>query len=248
MRQWLPPLLLAALAWQAARLTWMLAVPPFPIGEAPPATAPAAPVAFAAIGDPFFRTGMAGPVATSATGVVLFGVRLSPAPASAILQWDGEPQGVVVEGERMANGMRLEAVHAGHVVLLDAAGGTHRVDMPPPDAPGEHTPSPAALAASSPPTPVAAPSPAALLGQSGLVPQQQDGRIKGYSIVPRGNEALLQQAGLRAGDIVTAVNGNALTPERMAELQDELQGGDEATLTIERDGQTQTIQLRTKPL
>ena len=34
----------------------------------------------------------------------------------------------------------------------------------------------------------------------------------------------------------------------MAELQDELQGGDEATLTIERDGQTQTIQLRTKPL
>ncbi len=246
-RRWLLSLLLVALAWQAARLVWMLAVAPTPIGE-PAAAAASDPVAFTTIGDPFFRTGITGPVTTSVNGLTLFGVRLSPTPASAILQLEGEPQVVVMQGEPLANGMRLQEVAAGHVILLDAAGGAHRVDMPPPSAEDPPQAPPASLPASAPPASTAPPSPAAVLDQAGLVPRQENGRTTGYSIVPRGNVTLLQQAGLRAGDIVTAINGNALTPERMAELKDELEGGDAATLTIERDGQPQTIQLRTKPL
>ncbi|OHE86324.1 MAG: hypothetical protein A2579_09025 [Lysobacterales bacterium RIFOXYD1_FULL_69_11] len=72
-----------------------------------------------------------------------------------------------------------------------------------------------------------------------------DGRIDGYTLIPRGDDALVRQAGLRAGDVVVAINGNTLTPERLGELESDLAGRDAVELTVLRDGTTRTLTLRT---
>ena len=183
------------------------------------------------------------------SGITLFGVRLSPPPASAILQVEGGPQVSLGLGEALENGWRLAEVAGDHVVLEDGAGQRRRIDLAPVPLEPAAMPAPATSPAQSP-TPTATPSisPAALVEQAGLVPATRDGRVTGYTLVPRGDAAVLRQAGLQPGDVLTAVNGNALDAERLGELQEELARSGEATLTVERDGQSQTLKIRTKPL
>ena len=63
-------------------------------------------------------------------------------------------------------------------------------------------------------------------------------------MVPRGDGAVLRQAGLQAGDVLLSVNGQELTPERYAELGDSLAGAATITLTYRRDGQVRTATLQ----
>ena len=62
--------------------------------------------------------------------------------------------------------------------------------------------------------------------------------------MPRGDDALLRQAGLAPGDVLTQLNGRTLDAEHLHELQDELRDGQTATLTYRRDGQTHTMTLK----
>ncbi len=239
-------LLLVLLAWQAARLAWLILVPPAPIGE-PAAQAIASSARLASAQSLFAAAAMP---ASTQSGITLFGVRLSPPPASAILQVEGGPQVSLGLGETLENGWRLAEVAGDHVVLEDATGQRRRLDLAPMPIEPSASPAAATTLPSASPTPSATPSisPEALVQQAGLVPATRDGRITGYTLVPRGDAAVLRQAGLQPGDVLTAVNGNPLDAERITELQEELARSGEATLTVERDGQPQTLKIRTTPL
>ena len=88
--------------------------------------------------------------------------------------------------------------------------------------------------------------PAALLAEAGLSPVESDGGAAGYTIIPRGDGAALRQAGLQAGDVLLSVNGQALTPERYAELPAELAGASTITLTYRRDGQVRSARFQAR--
>lgn len=176
-------ILVALLAAQAARLAWLLAAPPGPVGDWPPADtgraagpAPAIALAF----DPFHPDARSGPATASASGFRLHAARVSGDSGSAILSTkDGDPQAAFQVGDEVAPGITLAAVGAGHAVLRTGGG-----------------------------------------------------------------EAL-RQAGLQAGDVLVAVDGNQPNPERLAELESQLASRDEVRLTVQRNGQLQTLTLRT---
>lgn len=247
--------LVLLLALQAARLIWLAVIPVGPIGQAQAAPdgsieTPAFPQA-----DMFFRSDTAGaqPVAgnVEALGYRLFGVRTESGGGAAILAPADGAQAAYRVGDEVVSGVFLDAVGADHAVLR-SGGQRHRVDLPTGGA-GAAAATPSAPVAALPvgvsPQPDAA-EPAAqvdpqqLLAQTGLRPLEEDGRVAGYTVIPRGDGALLRQAGLQPGDVLLSVNGQSLTPERLGELDQQLQGESQAVIAFRRDGQTRTITLQ----
>lgn len=71
-----------------------------------------------------------------------------------------------------------------------------------------------------------------------------DGQIQGYKVRPGRNPAAFEAAGLQAGDIVTAVNGTPLdNPGRIMEIYRNLGQATSASLDVERNGDTVTIDI-----
>lgn len=233
--------LIALLALQAARLAWIAIGPIGPIGTADATeAATAAPIeALASWGDLFHRQA-AGAATASLAGITLHGVRMDGTRSTAIIA-TADGQSAYRIGDRVASGLVLDAVAADHAWLRGNAG-RHRIALATPAADVSRAPM-AALPASTPaangPRRV---DPGQLLGTTGM--RAQDG---GYALVPRGNEALLRQAGLEPGDVLLAVDGEPLTPERMQELQAGAGARMQATLTVRRNGETRTIQLGRTP-
>ncbi|MCR5881099.1 hypothetical protein [Phenylobacterium sp. J367] len=79
------------------------------------------------------------------------------------------------------------------------------------------------------------------------MPRLQDGQPAGYTIFPRGGSDVLAQAGLRQGDVLLAVDGVVLTPERVSELPQTLAASTSAEIRFERGGQTMTTRVRMSP-
>lgn len=241
--------LVVLLAAQAARLIWLLAVPSGPIGAAAaaPAAVDAGAPALALASDPFHPGAYARPAAQAeVSGLRLHGLRVSGALGAAILSAGDGPQAAFRVGDEVAPGIVLQAVAADHA-LLRTAGGERRLELDAAPAPASarpvaHRPAPAPTLARAG---AGAVDPAALLAQAGLSARTEGGRITGYALIPRGDGALLRQAGLAPGDVLLAVNGNPLTPERLGELESELARGGQARLTVERDGRARTLSLRT---
>jgi len=233
--------LVLLLATQAARLVWIALAPTGPFGTRLPGTddATATTAALATHGDLFFRQVTAATAGgAAALGYTLFGVRAAGAHGSAILGKDGVQHAYRI-GDALAPGLLLDAVAADHVVLRNGAT-RHRLEMSARSL--ASTQVAAALPSGRPLTgapSASAVAPGQLLAQAGLR-AHEDG---GYAVIPRGDGALLRRAGLEAGDVVLAVDGESLTPERLGELPKHLQGRDQATLTIRRDGTTRTVTL-----
>ena len=232
---------------QLARLLW-LAFAPASAGAAPVAVAAEAP-ALAGL-DPFF--GNAPEAAGEAGGSWrLFGLRVAADGGSAILARDGGPQQAYRVGDALAPGVVLEAVAADHAVLLDA-GVRRRLELPAVQGAGPGGgPAPAALPAPAPAT-AAAPEqetrdvdPARLLAEAGLRTYQEAGRVAGYTLMPRGDAALLRAAGLQPGDVLLSVNGQALDPEHLPEVAEQLKSNPRAVIAYRRDGQVRTVTLGT---
>jgi general secretion pathway protein C len=77
-----------------------------------------------------------------------------------------------------------------------------------------------------------------------LQPVYTDGKLQGYRIYPGPNRNLFQKVGLRAGELVTSVNGVQLDDAAKAmQLLGDLKDAQELTLTLERAGQTRTVNL-----
>lgn len=70
------------------------------------------------------------------------------------------------------------------------------------------------------------------------------GRLRGFRIYPGFNRRAFNVLGLRPGDLVTAINGQALDdPQHSQEVFNTIQSSDQATVTINRGGQTMDLSL-----
>lgn len=238
-QRWLEVMLISLLTVQAARLLWLL-LPAMPIGIAPDAAAgtPAAPMPGT---DLFYRSDAATDVAAGDDAYILRGIRIGPDGGSAILADAQDRQLTYVAGDQIAPGTVLERVGPGWA-MLRSGGRLQRLTLPASSSSPSATSAnlPVSMAAGSSNTPI---DPASLLADAGLSPNDAGG----WTVNPRGTPGPLEAAGLRAGDVVQAVNGQSLTPERVAALGDELVAGAAITLTVRRDGGIRTVTLPAKP-
>ena len=77
-------------------------------------------------------------------------------------------------------------------------------------------------------------------------PYMPNGQLKGYRIYPGRNRQQFAALGLRPGDLVTAVNGMGLSnPTQGMQLFRSLGDATQVTLTVERNGEEQTMTLDT---
>jgi len=75
-------------------------------------------------------------------------------------------------------------------------------------------------------------------------PFMPNGQLKGYRIYPGPNRQQFASLGLRAGDLVTEINGVALNnPAQGMEVFRSLGDAPQVTVTVERDGQPQVLSL-----
>lgn len=246
--------LLAILVVQGARLLLGVLAPVIPTQAASPL-----PVDLhvpAAAQDPFYPEGGPSPPATASQGEwTLHGFRHAPhgAGSSAILSQAGTPQAAYRVGDVLAGGAVLESVGNDHVLLRRDAR-TLRVDLPAQGTLADAGTAGTALPTSLPPAPVAGGTPAGtegsmpvdpvrLLSAARLSAHREQGRVVGYTVMPGSDDALLREAGLRPGDVLLDVDGQALDPERLLELASDLGTAGHGQLTFRRDGQTHTLRL-----
>ncbi|MBB5864740.1 type II secretion system protein N [Xanthomonas sp. 3058] len=242
--------MVALLAVQCLRLLWLLITPIGPVGTAQLAADADADLS-ALRRDVFFRRVGDG----NSEGIVLHGVRAGGTQAAAFLSHGDGRQGAYRVGDGVLPGVVVQAIAADHVLLRTGAG-VQRLALAEVVATGTAaTPSPSATITSTTAAPAAVSNvgaAAAPAGATAVDPQQlltsaglrasEDG--SGFTVMPRGDGALLRQAGLAPGDVLTQINGRTLDAEHLRELQDELRGGQAATLTYRRDGQTHTMTLK----
>ena len=70
------------------------------------------------------------------------------------------------------------------------------------------------------------------------------GKLRGFRAYPGRNRAIFSKLGLKAGDLVTAINGTMLDdPQHSQEVFNTIQTSDHVTVTVERGGQKQDITL-----
>lgn len=245
--------LVGAIVAEAAHLAWTAVTPLSPAAAAPVAARAPAPVDLTILErfDPFFRRGdetaaqaaAGGEVASS--GPVLYGVRAG-GRGSAILAVGGGAQQIYDVGDEVAPGLVLTAVGPDHVIL-SRGGAKQKLGFL----------VPAAGAAPAPHVPPVAPAPAAapqgavdpkrLLEETSLLPRLQDGKPNGYQVMAAAASPALQAAGLQRGDVLLAVDGVGLTPERVSELPQTLASNPEVELRFERAGQVMTKRVRMEP-
>lgn len=241
--------LLALLALQCARVVWVMITPIGPLGTAQVAT-PAQAEVPALRRDVFYRS----VAEANSDGIVLHGVRAGGAQAAAFLSNGDGRQGAYRIGDGVVAGVTVQAIASDHV-LLRTGSGVRRLALV------ESTASAAATSPATTTTAAAGGAPAVTSNvgtaagtatAAAVDPQQllttaglrasEDG--SGFTVMPRGDGALLRQAGLAPGDVLTQLNGRTLDAEHLRELQDELRDGQAATLTYRRDGQTHTMTLK----
>lgn len=77
-------------------------------------------------------------------------------------------------------------------------------------------------------------------------PVLEGGILKGFRVMPGENRALFAKAGLRPGDVVTAVNGKALSMDitKVEQLLQQLKGARDVNVSIERGGRPITLSLK----
>ena len=244
-----------ALVVQLVRLVLILTAP----GAAPEIPSGARPVA-ADLGvfqrfDPFLRR-QSGEITatTTAGGYRLFGLRQGgPGGGSAIIGLADGRQVSVGVGEEIGQGVTLKSVGAESVTL--SRGGADQtlafaeVPMSAPVAVADDDPVVA-------PPPATAPAaaqtrlidPARLAAQAALRPRLQGARVNGLTISGRGDGAALRAAGLQSGDVILAVNDTELNSlESLNALRGELGAAPTARIRFERNGQVQTVTVRTAP-
>jgi general secretion pathway protein C len=164
----------------------------------------------------------------AALGLILRGTLADPDPAAGVAVISAPQAGErsFRVGDEVAGGRRLAAVYADHVVLTHA-GAEETLTLP-----RDTNPAPADIVRPTPATassrgaPVqatAAPSaarqalqqlrqdPRTLMQNVQVVPVLEGGRLAGVRLSATGPEAgLMARAGLRAGDVVTRINGRAV--------------------------------------
>jgi len=242
--------LIAGLAVQAARLVWTLATPVSPLGDWRPAAPviPAAPAEAIAGFDPFFRlqAPQQGPAVVTALQLTLFGIRIDDATGGggAILAGPDGVQRSVGVGEEIQPGVKLAAVAFDHVSV--ERGGAREdlfLDQSGPAAPGG--PGGGAAPPSSTAGGVTA---SAIRNDIGFIPRIGNGRIAGLVVRSQGSGEAFRAAGLRDGDVVTAIGGRPITGAAdLDRLSTDFRGGGSLSLTVERGRETLPLAITIAP-
>jgi general secretion pathway protein C len=188
----------------------------------------------------------------SSANLVLAGTIATENPKKGIaIISDGGPSKVFLVGENV-NGASLYSVYLDHVIL-DRAGNLETLVLPRLLNGG---PRPAVARHVEPPPRVAQTvrdfkhmvdqNPSVLDQVMRVVPSFDSaaGKLRGFRAYPGRNRAIFGELGLKAGDLVTAINGQPLDDaQHSQEVVNTLQSSDFATVTIERGGQKQDISL-----
>jgi general secretion pathway protein C len=186
---------------------------------------------------------VAAPLPVSAEGLVLYGVSGGGAAgmAAVIGPASGSPR-VVPAGRDYRPGLRLTEVGATYAIL-SSAGRETRLDL------GGAGGGPEPRRAEPPAAPAAAPATGfagmdAIALRLGMSPRRQGGRITGFQMKRGADLPILHQAGLRPGDVIVAVNGQALeSEEKLLELPQEIAGSYTAEFDVDRDGRRLKLSL-----
>ena len=189
----------------------------------------------------------------SSANLVLAGTIASENPKHGIaIISDGGPSKVYSVGDNV-NGASLHSVYLDHVVL-DRAGTLETLVLPKLLA-GNRPPQGARRTPGVDPRTVAAVDNIRRMVQQdpGLLDQvmrtvasydNAAGKLRGFRAYPGKNRAIFNKLGLKAGDLVTAINGTLLDdPQHSQEVFNTIQTSDHVTVTVERNGQKQDITL-----
>ena len=242
--------LLAALAVQCARLLWVIVTPVGPLGAWRPEQPGVAgsPIEILRGFDPFFRSApVAGPAVVTSLQLTLYGTRIDEAVGggSAIIAGPDGVQMSVAVGDEIVPGVKLKAVAFDHVTVdrggvaedlfLDQSGAVQPVV---PAVPG----APPALPGAVPPAAGGAIKLAQVQADIGFIPRVDGGRVSGLVVRSQGSGAAFRAAGLRDGDVVTAIAGRAVSgPGDIERLAAQFGNGGTLAMTVERG--TETIPL-----
>jgi general secretion pathway protein C len=177
----------------------------------------------------------------------------NPKRGVAIISDGGGPSKVYSVGDHVG-GASLHSVYLDHVIL-DRGGALETLLLPRQLPPSSRSPAVARRVPGNDPRTAAAvdnirrmvqqdPS---ILDQVMRTVASYDnaaGKLRGFRAYPGRNRAIFSKLGLKAGDLVTAINGTPLDdPQRSQDVFNTIQTSDHVTVTIERGGQRQDITL-----
>lgn len=259
-------LLIVALALSAAKLLWALVpTPESARWKPPPAQISSEPTNTASVLNTIVNARLFGLYTTSAATDlssapdtrldlkligILAGTRASD--SRAIISQQGSNEKPYAIGDDIVRGVSLQAIFSDRVILSrDGQIETLRLD---PNSGG----APVNFAAST-----SGVSPSGILPQQlsqarqemlqdpnkagdyiRIQPNNPGGQLHGYRVYPGKNASVFTNAGLKPGDLVTAVNGTAMDDTKKAlQMLNDLSKASNVSLTIDRGGQLQTINV-----
>jgi general secretion pathway protein C len=165
-----------------------------------------------------------------------------PAKGQAIIGDTAAAAKLVAVGATISGGARLSSVY-GDRVLLERNGRLETLMLPrtaTKSAPSPLTPPPSTK------TNTLQDNATVLAGLVRVQPVFNQGKLSGYRIFPGGGHgtSAFNQLGLRAGDLILAVNGTSLDDAgRAMEVLQTLSSSASATVTVSRNGQPQEVNL-----
>ena len=274
---WVSLLLVVAIGWQIARIIWLL-VPASAVGDAveAPANLPvaAAPGGSGAdvqaiannhmFGVASEEDSAAAPVLiaddnlsdTRLTNLVLKGTIASAIPefSVAVIADGNAEQKVYIIGDGVTSGASLHAIYADRVVLNENGALTNLrlpSDFPTASAPVRRATSTARARAQNPNSlqNVVTQNLTRLTDVIRPTPYLVNGQQAGYRVYPGRNREQFAALGLRPGDLIKDIEGQELTdPTQAMQIFQSLGTAEQVSVTIERNGQPQTIVLKTSQL
>ena len=268
-------LLVALIGWQLARIGWML-VPASSVGDRIDATDPQtlptssvdAPDVQAIANAHIFGIASAEPDAvvqpaaaetdnlrdTRLTNLALKGTIVATAEeqAVAIIANSGGEEKVYGIGDAVTSGAKLHAIYADRVVLNEN-GILTNLKLPRDFPEGSQLADRRTRSATSR-TSTTTQSFQSVLSNNATqladvirpTPYFADGQQQGYKVYPGRNRQQFASLGLRPGDLIKDIDGQALTdPSQAVQIFQTLGTADQVAVTIERNGQQQSLVLST---
>lgn len=177
----------------------------------------------------------------------------------ALIAKDATDEAPYAIGDDVASGVNLQAIFADRVILSrNGRLETLRLDKDSVTSaplfntsstaaePQEGTPAAAQMLAQIKEQIVTDPSKAASFIR--VQPINSDGGLKGYRVYPGPERAAFNAAGLKPGDVVTAINGTPLNdPGQALQLLQSMTQASSMSLTIDRNGVSQSVNVSAAP-
>ncbi|MBT8099360.1 MAG: type II secretion system protein GspC [Gammaproteobacteria bacterium] len=175
--------------------------------------------------------------------------------AVAIIAHGSSEEKVYAIGDLVVSGVKLHAVYADRVVL-DESGALTNLKLPKDFPEGTPTINRRSATTTSRTTDnsqsiqaVVAQNVSKLADVIRPTPYFVNGQQQGYRVYPGRNRAQFASLGLRPGDLIKDIDGQALSdPNQAMKIFQSLGTADQVSVTVERNGQPEVIVLRTSQL